>query len=154
MFTMNCSDVQAYKRAAVFDNASTEPAAAADDDDDDDDDEEEEEGEYGDDGDDDDDNDAFYISFHNEKYQNDVPVWYYADSRLDDGLGGCFNTGPGVLYKPDVYDNRITLNTDFMLPDQSYIIESIVRKNGITARAKIQLDVESRNFNTIDGRLV
>jgi len=62
---------------------------------------------------------------------------------MGDNLGGCFNTGPGMLLVSDNYSNTLVLNTSFMLVSQTFVIEVIVSKNGNSATAKTRIAVES-----------
>ncbi|KAK2150188.1 hypothetical protein LSH36_419g03031 [Paralvinella palmiformis] len=72
------------------------------------------------------------------------------DSRMGDNLGGCFNTGPGMLLVSDDYSNTLVLNTSFLLVNQTFVIEVIVNKNGNSATTKTMIAVESVPFVEVD----
>ena len=67
-------------------------------------------------------------------------------SRITDGLGGCFNTGAGILSVADDYSNILELNTTFMLVNETYVIEVIASKNGQSATAKTRVELRSADF--------
>ncbi|KAK2162598.1 hypothetical protein LSH36_95g01006 [Paralvinella palmiformis] len=73
-------------------------------------------------------------------------------SIRDDDLGGCFNTGAGMLIVSNRYQNTLTLNTGLMPTNRSYVIEVIVTKDGRSASTKTRLDVRNIDFLYVNIR--
>ena len=68
------------------------------------------------------------------------------DSRLGSGLGGCFDTGPGMLLVQDDSSDTLVLNTGFMFANLTYAIDVIVSKNGKSATAKTRIALKDTDF--------